>query len=80
MKVKASRFDREFDERKDISRYLEISKARRPGLEQRRVNVDFPVWLIDSLDREATRLGVPRQSLVKVWIAERLERLRTGTG
>lgn len=80
MKVKASRFDREFDEGTDISRYLEISKARRPGLEQRRVNVDFPVWMIDSLDREATRLGVPRQSLVKVWIAERLERLRTGTG
>lgn len=78
MKVKASRFDREFDEGKDVSRYLETSKARRPGLEQRRVNVDFPVWMIDSLDREAARLGVPRQSLVKVWIAERLERLRTG--
>ena len=78
MKVKASRFDREFDEGKDVSRYLEIQKARRPGLEQRRVNVDFPVWMIESLDREAARLGVPRQSLVKVWIAERLERTRTG--
>ncbi|MGH7554125.1 MAG: type II toxin-antitoxin system BrnA family antitoxin [Longimicrobiales bacterium] len=79
MKVRASKFDREFDEGKDVSRYLDVSKARRPGLEQRRVNVDFPVWMIDSLDREAARLGVPRQSLVKVWIAERLERLRTGT-
>lgn len=79
MKVKASKFDREFDEGKDVSRYLEMSKARRPGLEQRRVNVDFPVWMIDSLDREAARLGVTRQSLVKVWIAERLERLGTGT-
>lgn len=79
MKVRASKFDREFDEGKDVSRYLDVSKARRPGLEQRRVNVDFPVWMIESLDREATRLGVPRQSLVKVWIAERLERLRTGT-
>ena len=79
MKVKASKFDREFDEGKDVSRYLDVSKARRPGLEQRRVNVDFPVWMIESLDREAARLGVPRQSLVKVWIAERLERLRTGT-
>lgn len=78
MKVKTSRFDQEFDEGKDVSRYLEMSKARRPGLEQRRVNVDFPVWMIDSLDREATRLGVTRQSLVKVWIAERLERLGTG--
>ena len=47
---------------------------------RRRVNVDFPVWMIESLDREASRLGVPRQSLVKVWIAERLERLGTGLG
>jgi hypothetical protein len=76
MRVKASRFDREFDEGKDVSRHLDVAKARRPGLEQRRVNVDFPVWMIESLDREATRLGVPRQSLVKVWIAERLEQLR----
>ena len=79
MKVKASKFDQEFDAGEDVSRYLDMSKARRPGLEQRRVNVDFPVWMIDSLDREAARLGVPRQSLIKVWIAERLEWLRTGT-
>ena len=79
MKVKASRFDRAFDEGKDVSRYLDLSNARRPGLEQRRVNVDFPVWMIESLDREAARLGVARQSLVKVWIAERLERLRAPT-
>jgi hypothetical protein len=80
MKVRASEFDQEFELGKDVTRYLDVSKARRPGLEQRRVNVDFPVWMIESLDREAARLGVPRQSLVKVWIAERLERLRTGTG
>jgi hypothetical protein len=79
MRIKASKFDREFDEGSDVSRYLDISAARRPGLEQRRVNVDFPVWMIEALDREAARLGVPRQSLVKVWIAERLERLRAGT-
>ena len=79
MKVKASRFDRAFDEGRDVSRYLDLSKARRPGLEQRRVNVDFPVWMIELLDREAARLGVARQSLVKVWIAERLEQLRTPT-
>jgi hypothetical protein len=77
MKVKASRFDRAFDEGKDVARYLDVAKARRPGLEQRRVNVDFPVWMIESLDREAARLGVPRQSLVKVWIAERLEQVST---
>lgn len=52
---------------------LDLSSARRPGLEQRRVNVDFPVWMIESLDREARRLGVTRQSIIKMWIAERLE-------
>jgi hypothetical protein len=51
-----------------------FAAARRPGVEQRRVNVDFPVWMIESLDREARRLGVTRQSIIKVWIAERLER------
>jgi len=76
MKVKTSKFDKEFDEGRDVSRYLDTSKARRPGLEQRRVNVDIPEWMIESLDREAARLGVPRQSLVKMWLAERLERLR----
>ena len=53
--------------------YLDFSKARRPGREQKRVNVDFPGWMIQSLDREAKHLGIPRQSLIKVWIAERLE-------
>jgi predicted DNA binding CopG/RHH family protein len=76
MRVKTSKFDKEFDEGRDVSRYLDASKARRPGLEQRRVNVDIPEWMIQSLDREAARLGVPRQSLVKMWLAERLERLR----
>jgi hypothetical protein len=77
MKIKADDFDRQFDDGQDVSDHLDVPKARRPGLEQKRVNVDFPVWMVDSLDREAARLGVPRQSLVKVWIAERLERLRT---
>lgn len=58
----------------DINDYLDLSKAFRPGQEQKRVNVDFPVWMIDRLDREAGRLGVPRQSLIKVWIGEHLER------
>jgi hypothetical protein len=77
MKIKADDFDRQFDDGQDVSDHVDVPKARRPGLEQKRVNVDFPVWMVDSLDREAARLGVPRQSLVKVWIAERLERLRT---
>ena len=76
MRAKTSKFDKEFNEGRDVSRYLDTAKARRPGLEQRRVNVDIPEWMIESLDREAARLGVPRQSLVKMWIAERLERVR----
>lgn len=58
-----------------ITDALDLSKARRPLQEQRRVNVDFPTWMIDSLDREAGRLGVTRQSVIKVWLAERLEQI-----
>jgi hypothetical protein len=72
--MKARNFDRKFDEGADITENLDLSKARRPGQEQRRVNVDFPSWMIESLDREAKRLGVTRQSIIKVWIADRLER------
>jgi hypothetical protein len=72
--MKASEFDKRFDDGKDISKYLDISKARRPEQEQKRVNVDFPLWMIHFLDKEAKRLGVPRQSIIKVWVAERLEK------
>ena len=72
--MKAKKFDNEFDQGKDISAALDLSKARRPKQEQRRVNVDFPTWMIEMLDREAGRLGVTRQSIIKVWLAERLER------
>ena len=73
--MKAKDLDKIFDEGDiDINDYLDLSKAFRPGQEQKRVNVDFPVWMIDRLDREAGRLGVPRQSLIKVWIGEHLER------
>ncbi len=71
--MKAKEFDKKFDNGEDITKYLDYSRARRPGREQKRVNVDFPVWMIQSLDREAARLGVPRQSVIKIWIAERLE-------
>jgi hypothetical protein len=71
--MKAHEFDRRFDEGEDISSALDLEKARRVSQVQRRVNVDFPVWMIESLDREAGRLGVTRQSIIKVWIAERLE-------
>jgi hypothetical protein len=72
--MKASEFDRKFDAGENVTADLDLSKARRPGQEQRRVNVDFPAWMIESLDREARRLGVTRQSIIKVWIADRLER------
>jgi len=72
--MKAKEFDKRFDEDKDVSRYLDMSKARRPVQEQKRVNVDFPVWMIQLLDKEAKRLGVPRQSIIKLWVAERLKR------
>jgi len=72
--MKAKEIDRKFDEGEDITEYLDISKARRPEQEQKRVNVDFPLWMIHLLDKEARRLGVPRQSIIKVWVAERLEK------
>ena len=72
--MKAKQLDKRFDSGEDISKYLDVSKAHRPVQEQRRVNVDFPIWMIHSLDKEAKRLGVPRQSIIKVWVAERLEK------
>jgi hypothetical protein len=71
--MKTEEFDKKFDSGEDVSEHLDFSKARRPGREQKRVNVDFPLWMVQSLDREAKHLGVPRQSLIKIWIAERLE-------
>ena len=71
--MKAKRFDQKFDEGKDVSADLDLTTLRRPTQEQPRVNVDFPTWMIESLDHEAARLGVTRQSIIKVWIAERLE-------
>jgi len=72
--MKAKDLDKIFDDGKvDINEFLDLSKAFRPGQEQKRVNVDFPVWMIERLDKEANRLGVPRQSLIKFWIGEHLD-------
>jgi len=71
----AEDLDQKFDDGEDITPYLDLTKTRRPNREQRRVNVDFPCWMVDALDREAGRLGVTRQSIIKVWIAERLEKV-----
>ena len=71
--MKAKEFDSDFDQGKDMTGSLDLSKARRPKQQQRRVNVDFPIWMIEMLDKEDGRLGVTRQSIIKVWLAERLE-------
>ena len=72
--MKAKDFDKIFDAGEDITKYLDLTKTKRPGHEQKRVNVDFPVWMIESLDREASRLGVPRQSLIKMLIARHFDK------
>ena len=72
--MKAKDLDKIFDAGEvDINEYLDLSKAFRPGQEQKRVNVDFPAWMVHDLDREASRLGVTRQSLIKFWISEHLK-------
>jgi len=70
---KASEFDKKFDDGENIVADLDVARARRPGEETKRINVDFPEWMVTSLDREARRLGVTRQSVIKMWLAERLQ-------
>ena len=72
--MKAKDFDKKFDEgQEDIIEDLDLTTARRFNLEQKRINVDFPAWVVESLDREAARIGVTRQSIIKVWLVERLQ-------
>ena len=71
--MKAKAFDKAFDDGEDITEHLDLAASSRPQQKQKRVNVDFPTWMIESLDREAQRVGVTRQSIIKVWLAERLE-------
>lgn len=71
--MKAKEFDKAFDDGKDISHVLDYSRSRKVNEQPKRVNVDFPIWMVKRLDEEASRVGVTRQSIIKVWIAERLE-------
>ncbi len=72
--MKTNQLDKKFDNgQEDVLDQFDLSKARRPSIEARRVNVDFPVWMVESLDKEARRLGVTRQSVIKMWIDERLK-------
>ena len=72
--MKASEFDKKFDAGEDVSDTIDLSQARRRNDQPKRVNVDFPAWVVDGLDKQARHLGVTRQSLIKIWIAERLQR------
>jgi len=72
--MKAKTLDEKFDNGEEVLDSFDLSKARRPNQEQKRVNVDFPLWMVTSLDKEARHLGVTRQSIIKVWLAERLEK------
>lgn len=71
--MKADDLDKQFDDGESILDHVDVSKAKRINQEQKRVNVDFPLWMLESLDKEARRLGVPRQALIKIWISERLD-------
>jgi hypothetical protein len=71
--MKEKTFDQKFDAGEEVVEQLDPGKARRAGTDPRRVNVDFPAWMVDSLDREARRLGVTRQSLIKLWLADKLD-------
>lgn len=77
--MKAKDFEQQFDEGVDLTASLDLSRARRVLQAQKRVNVDFPTWMIDSLDRQASKLGVTRQSVIKIWLAERLEATASNT-
>jgi hypothetical protein len=70
--MKASEFDRLFEAGESTVEYLDNTQMKRPGLEQRRITVDFPAWMVHQLDKEATRLGITRQSIIKMWISEKI--------
>jgi uncharacterized protein (DUF111 family) len=70
--MKATKFDQKFDKGESVDRELDLKKATRPGVQARRVNVDFPAWMVESIDRHARRFGITRQSLIKMWLAEKL--------
>ncbi len=72
--MKAEEFDTKFDNSEDITGFLDLSKAYRPGFEQKRINIDFPIWMFEALEHEAQRLGVTSDSIIKIWLAERLDK------
>jgi predicted DNA binding CopG/RHH family protein len=73
VKISAEEFDRRFDDGEDMTPYLDFSKAKRFNIQNRRVNVDFPAWMVNALDREAAKMGITRQSLIKVVVHDHLK-------
>lgn len=71
--MKAEELDKKFDEGDSVLEYFDLNTAKRPGLETKRINIDFPMWMVDALDKEAQRLGVHRQAVIKTWIAQLLD-------
>lgn len=76
--MKARDFDKKFDQGEDVTDHLNLEKVRRVRHTQKRVNVDFPLWMVEALDKEASRLGVPRQSIIKMLVADHIEKVRAG--
>ena len=72
-KTTKENFEERFDAGEDVTDAFDWSKASRPNLKAQKVNIDFPKWVVNALDREADKVGVPRQSLIKVWVVERLK-------
>ena len=74
--MKAKEFDKIFDDnQEDIIEYLDLSKTTRPNLEPKRINIDFPIWMVKKLDEEAQHIGVSRQAIIKTWLADKIMQL-----
>ncbi len=73
--MKATEFDTKFDNGEDITDLLDLAQVNHPGYEQQHIDLDFPAWMVAALDQEARRLGVTRQSIIKIWLADRLANL-----
>jgi hypothetical protein len=72
--ITAEEFDEKFDSGEDINKYLDLANRSHPGNEIKRINLDIPVWMINLLDREAKRLGVTRQSIIKFWLSDKIKK------
>jgi predicted DNA binding CopG/RHH family protein len=71
--MKASELDNKFDLGQNITDALDLSNSKRINLKAKRINLDVPEWMITKVDKEASRLGVTRQSIIKFWLSEKLD-------